>query len=37
MATAGLRAASEATIADYAVRAEACALGSLDHERLTEH
>ena len=32
MATAGLRAASEATIADYAARAEAYALGSLDHD-----
>lgn len=32
MATAGLRAASEATIADYAARAEAYAVGSLDHD-----
>ena len=32
MATDDLRAASEATIADYAARAEAYALGSLDHD-----
>ena len=32
MATAGLRAASEATIADYAARAGAYAQGSLDHD-----